>query len=191
MTAHSPRRHRRRGVAASAAAAEGIGPPLILVTGRELPDLQRVFPELDLCDIAVVENGALLYEPETGAENAADRTAAGGLRGAPARARRRRRCRSAGASSRPGSRMETVVLEAIRELGLELQIIFNKGAVMVLPRRRQQGDRPAAALERARALAAQCRRPSATPRTTTRSAVCGCSVAVANALPAVKETADW
>src|SRR5205814_5311472 len=28
---------------------------------------------------------------------------------------------------------ETIVLESIRELGLELQIIFNKGAVMVLP----------------------------------------------------------
>src|SRR5207249_1657347 len=28
---------------------------------------------------------------------------------------------------------ETRVLEAIRELGLELQVIFNKGAVMVLP----------------------------------------------------------
>ena len=28
---------------------------------------------------------------------------------------------------------ETVVLETIRDLGLELQVIFNKGAVMVLP----------------------------------------------------------
>ena len=28
---------------------------------------------------------------------------------------------------------QTTVLEAIRELGLELQIIFNKGAVMILP----------------------------------------------------------
>ena len=36
---------------------------------------------------------------------------------------------------------ETVVLDTIRELGLELQVIFNKGAVMVLPRRRQQGQR--------------------------------------------------
>ena len=28
---------------------------------------------------------------------------------------------------------EKIVLEALRDLGLELQIVFNKGAVMVLP----------------------------------------------------------
>jgi HAD superfamily hydrolase (TIGR01484 family) len=38
---------------------------LVLVTGRELPDLQRVFSQLDLFDIAVVENGGLLVEPAT------------------------------------------------------------------------------------------------------------------------------
>ena len=39
------------------------GRRLILVTGRELPDLQRVFPRLDLFDLVVAENGALLYDP--------------------------------------------------------------------------------------------------------------------------------
>ena len=41
------------------------GRRLILVTGRELPDLQRVMPRLDLFDTVVAENGALLYWPET------------------------------------------------------------------------------------------------------------------------------
>jgi HAD superfamily hydrolase (TIGR01484 family) len=41
------------------------GRRLVLVTGRELPDLQRVFSQLDLFDIAVVENGGLLVEPAT------------------------------------------------------------------------------------------------------------------------------
>jgi HAD superfamily hydrolase (TIGR01484 family) len=41
------------------------GRRMILVTGRQLPDLQRVFPELTLFDIAVVENGALLFDPST------------------------------------------------------------------------------------------------------------------------------
>ncbi len=36
-----------------------------MVTGRELPDLQRVCPRLDLFDRAVAENGALLYTPAT------------------------------------------------------------------------------------------------------------------------------
>jgi hydroxymethylpyrimidine pyrophosphatase-like HAD family hydrolase len=36
---------------------------LLLVTGRELPDLVRVFPRIDLFDRVVAENGALLFEP--------------------------------------------------------------------------------------------------------------------------------
>ena len=39
------------------------GRKLILVTGRELPDLRRVFSRLDLFDRVVAENGALLYDP--------------------------------------------------------------------------------------------------------------------------------
>ena len=45
------------------------GRHLILVTGRELPDLQRAFPELGCCDLIVAENGALLHEPGTGREH--------------------------------------------------------------------------------------------------------------------------
>src|SRR2546427_8166000 len=44
------------------------GRKLIMVTGRELPDLQQVFPHLDLFDRVVAENGALLYLPATGEE---------------------------------------------------------------------------------------------------------------------------
>src|SRR5690606_19152673 len=39
------------------------GRRLILVSGRELPDLKRAFPEFAVCDLIVVENGAVLYEP--------------------------------------------------------------------------------------------------------------------------------
>src|ERR1051326_7518836 len=41
------------------------GRKLVLVTGRELDDLMRVFPRLDLFDRAVVENRAVLYRPAT------------------------------------------------------------------------------------------------------------------------------
>ena len=41
------------------------GRKLLLVTGRELDDLRSVFPELDLFDAVVAENGALLYTPRT------------------------------------------------------------------------------------------------------------------------------
>ena len=41
------------------------GRKLLLVTGRELPDLVAVCPRLDLFDRVAAENGALLYDPAT------------------------------------------------------------------------------------------------------------------------------
>src|SRR5215470_3727249 len=39
------------------------GRKLFMVTGRHLPDLQRVFPKPELFDRIGAENGALLYDP--------------------------------------------------------------------------------------------------------------------------------
>src|SRR6266851_1536530 len=39
------------------------GRKLLLVTGRELPELQTIFPHLNLFERVVAENGALLYRP--------------------------------------------------------------------------------------------------------------------------------
>ena len=44
------------------------GRKLLLVTGRELDDLCRVFPHITLFDLVVAENGALVYWPATRAE---------------------------------------------------------------------------------------------------------------------------
>src|SRR5689334_20585115 len=41
------------------------GRKLILVTGRELDELQTVFPEYARFDRIVAENGALVYRPDT------------------------------------------------------------------------------------------------------------------------------
>jgi hypothetical protein len=41
------------------------GRKLLLVTGREVDDLMRVFPHVHLFDRIVAENGALVYEPGT------------------------------------------------------------------------------------------------------------------------------
>ncbi len=46
------------------------GRKLVLVTGRELPDLQKVFERLDLFDLVVAENGALIYNPASRQERA-------------------------------------------------------------------------------------------------------------------------
>jgi hydroxymethylpyrimidine pyrophosphatase-like HAD family hydrolase len=108
------------------------GRKLLLVTGRELDDLLRVFPHIDHFDRVVAENGALLCRPSTGARRA--------LAPPPppefvAELRRRSVAplsigRSIVATWQPN---EVTVLDVIRDLGLELQVIFNKGAVMVLP----------------------------------------------------------
>src|ERR1700754_1770498 len=46
------------------------GRRLVMVTGRELDDLQNVCSRLDLFEYVVAENGALLYHPATRAEHA-------------------------------------------------------------------------------------------------------------------------
>jgi haloacid dehalogenase-like hydrolase len=86
---------------------------------------------------------------------------------------------------------QNVLLEAIRELGLELQIIFNKGAVMVLP----AGVSKASGLEAALALLKLSPHNVAgigdAENDHSFLRYCGCAVAVANALPLLKESADF
>jgi HAD superfamily hydrolase (TIGR01484 family) len=165
------------------------GRRLILVTGRELPDLERVFPELGGCDLIVAENGALLYEPGTGRETV--------LSPAPPEefvARLRERGvqplsvgRSIVATWEP---MQDIVLETVRELGLELHIVFNKGAVMVLPSGVNKASGLAAALEQSGLSPHNVVGIGDAENDHAFLAMCGCSVAVANALDSVKATAD-
>src|SRR5581483_4272631 len=107
------------------------GRHLLLVTGRELEDLQKTFDRLDLFERVVAENGALLYRPATREERV--------LGAAPPPAFLQA-LRAAGVPFSAGRSIvatvaphETALLKAIRRLGLELHIVFNKGSVMVLP----------------------------------------------------------
>lgn len=108
------------------------GRKLLLVTGRELPDLARVFPQFEIFDRIVAENGALLYRPSTKSETLlapeADQALVAELRHRHVAPLAVGRCIIA--TREP---FETQVIEAIRGLGLELHVIFNKGAVMILP----------------------------------------------------------
>jgi HAD superfamily hydrolase (TIGR01484 family) len=103
----------------------------ILVTGRELPDLERTFARFDLFDRIVAENGGVLYNPATRRER---------VLCAPSNPAFVDALRTRGVPLSVGRAIvatvephQQTVLDAIRELGLELQVIFNKGAVMVLP----------------------------------------------------------
>lgn len=108
------------------------GRKLLMVTGRELPDLSATFGRLEVFDYIVVENGATLYRPLSGEHRAL---------GPPPPEAFVKALEARGVAPMSvghvivatWSPFETVVLETIRDLGLELQVIFNKGAVMVLP----------------------------------------------------------
>ncbi|MBV8653719.1 MAG: HAD hydrolase family protein, partial [Alphaproteobacteria bacterium] len=162
---------------------------LILVSGRELPDLKRACSALEIFDRVVVENGAVIYDPATQAERV--------IGAAPPRAFiERLEARHVAPLSVGRSIVATwephgaAVLEVIRELGLDLQIIFNKGAVMVLP----------ASINKAAGLTAALRELELSPHNVVAVGdaendlaflhACGCSAAVANALPMVRDAAD-
>jgi hypothetical protein len=82
------------------------------------------------------------------------------------------------------------VIQAIRDLGLEWQIIFNKGAVMLLPPGVNKASGLVAALDALQLSALNVAGIGDAENDHAFLSVCGCSVAVANALDAVKATAD-
>lgn len=165
------------------------GRKLILVTGRELDDLLRVFPQINLCDLVVAENGALLYNPATKEEKllcskppekfiqtlrdrGVDPLSVG---------------RAIVATWHPN---ETKATEVIRLLGLDVQVILNKDAVMILP----------SGVDKASGLVAGLNQLGISPDNTVAVgdaendcallSLCAYGVAVANALPMLKEVAD-
>jgi HAD superfamily hydrolase (TIGR01484 family) len=162
---------------------------LILVTGRQLPDLMLVFPRLDLFDRVVAENGAILYRPSDRSE----RTLAEPPPAEFVAALRRRGVsplstgRAIVATWEP---QETAVLQVIRELGLELQVIFNRGAVMILPSGVNKATGMDAALTDLRLSRHNAVGVGDAENDHAFLARCECAVAVANALAPLKERAD-
>jgi hydroxymethylpyrimidine pyrophosphatase-like HAD family hydrolase len=165
------------------------GRKLVLVTGREIEDLQRVFPRLELFDRVVAENGALIYRPATREER---------VIGEPPPAKFVEELRLRGVDNLSTGRCivatwephERHVLAAIRDLGLELQVIFNKGAVMVLPSGLNKATGLKAALEELNISVHNTVGVGDAENDHAFLSICECSAAVANALPAVKEKAD-
>ena len=165
------------------------GRKLILVTGRELPDLERCFSRLDLFDRVVAENGALLFNPATKKEQPLAREPPKGFVEA---------LRAKGVEPLSVGRVivatwepnEKAVLEAIRDLNLELQIVFNKGAVMVLPAGVNKASGLKAALDDLGLSAHNVVAVGDAENDHAFMQASGYAVAVANALPAIKDEAD-
>jgi hydroxymethylpyrimidine pyrophosphatase-like HAD family hydrolase len=166
------------------------GRRLILVTGRALPSLFRTFAHTSLFDLVVAENGGLLYEPATGRERALAEPPPQSLVAS---------LRAAGVDPISVGRVvvatvephHLAALEAIHALGLGHKVVFNKGAVMLLP----------AGVDKASGLAEALRELGLDPQSVVgigdaendhallRS--CGFGAAVANALPALQERAHY
>jgi hydroxymethylpyrimidine pyrophosphatase-like HAD family hydrolase len=165
------------------------GRKLILVTGREISDLLRIFPQVGLFDCIVAENGALLYWPASQQEQ---------LLGSRPPDELIIRLRDRQVHPLSVGRVivatwqphETTVREAIRDLKLDLQVIFNKNAIMILP----------SGINKATGLSAACQVLQLSPHQVVGVGdaendlvflnLCGYAVAVANALPEVKAEAD-
>ena len=161
----------------------------ILATGRIIEDLKAVFDRLDLFDAVVAENGAVLFDPASNnmrplAPPPPERFVAELLaRGvAPLE-----HGHVIVATRQP---QEALVLDVIRELGLDLALIFNKGAVMALP----SGVNKATGLE-AQLDAFHLSFHNVVGIGDAENDLrflerCEVAVAVANALPSVKESCD-
>jgi HAD superfamily hydrolase (TIGR01484 family) len=162
------------------------GRKVVLVTGRELDDLLRICPPLDRFDRVVAENGGVLYRPQTRETVVLGPTPPKAF---VARLRDRGIAplsigHTIVATTEPH---ETIVMEAIRDFGLELRVILNKGSVMVLP----------TGINKASGLRAALDELGLSPHNTVGIGdaendldflhLCRCSVAVANALEVVQK----
>ncbi len=165
------------------------GRQVILVTGRELDDLARACPELGWFSRVVAENGAVVYDPATRRER---------VLAEPAPEALVRLLRERGVTPLSVGRVivatrephEVDVLEAIRDLGLEHEVIFNKGAVMVLPSGVNKATGFVAAVEELGLSPREVVAVGDAENDHAFLAAAGCGVAVANAVPALKARAD-
>jgi hydroxymethylpyrimidine pyrophosphatase-like HAD family hydrolase len=167
--------------------ARDAGLRLVMVTGRELSDLFNTFEHSSLFDRIVAENGAVLYYPAAGTFEV--------ISSPPPPALLELLKQEKVPISVGHSIVATVepyehqVLSAIHDLGLEWHVIFNKGSVMALPADVTKATGLAPALA---ALGVSPQRTIGVGDAENDQAflrACGLAVAVANALPSVKELA--
>lgn len=170
--------------------AKSSGRKIILVTGREMPSLIEHFPEWEIFDAVIAENGALLVIPSTKHEEI--------LCEAPPQSlidllnQHKVEPLSVGkgilATWVPH---DGLVLQCIKQLGLESQIIFNKGAVMILPPGVNKASGLGAALEYLQLSPHNVVAVGDAENDHAFLTASEFSVAVDNALPALKERADF
>ena len=166
------------------------GRHLILVSGRELDDLKTVCPRLDLFSRVVAENGGVLYRPDRGERQL--------LAPAPPKAfvdaLRKHGMQHFGVSETLVATMkpnEQIALEVIRDLGLDLHVVFNGDAVMILAPGVTKATGLRTALDELDLSPLNVVGVGDAENDHPLLEACGFAVAVENALPALKAHADW
>lgn len=165
------------------------GRKLLLVTGRQIDELLGLLTHAELFDRIVGENGAVIYEPATKRL----RTTASAPAPHFAETLRQRgvaRLQVGQVVVASWEPYRDIIECVIGELGLDLQIIDNKGALMVLP----------PGVDKARGLELALTELDVPPHAvvgvgdaendSALLGACGLGVAVANALDALKARAD-
>ena len=165
------------------------GRKVILVTGRELDELLALLPDPTVFDRIVAENGALLYDPVTKTEVP---VAPGPPAAFVAELQKRgvERISVGRVIVATWEPHQDTVLGVIRDQGLELQVIFNKGAVMILP----SGVNKATGLAEALSVLGLSRHNVVAVGDAENDhallTLAECGVAVSNALDSLKANAD-
>src|ERR1041385_308629 len=166
------------------------GRKLLLVTGREISDLFKVFAEPNLFDLIVAENGAVIYRPATKETKP--------LAPPPSRVFVDQ-LREAGVHPlsvgcviiATQEHYYGVVLQIISDLGLDLQIIMNKGALMVLPAQINKATGLLEALYELDIPASEVAGVGDAENDFVFLELCGYSAAVANSVPGLKPVVSY
>ncbi|MCW9012801.1 MAG: HAD hydrolase family protein [Gammaproteobacteria bacterium] len=164
------------------------GRQIIMVTGRRLDDLLAVCSCVQLFDLVVAENGAVVYNPhsreETQLANPPSKLLIQGLQ-----ARGVEPLEIGQVLVATHAPHRAAVQDVIWELGLEAQVICNRGEVMVLP----AGINKATGLEYALHKLGLSRHEVVGVGDAENDhsflEYCECAVAVANAAPSIKQIA--
>ncbi len=165
------------------------GRALILVTGRELDDLRSIFPRLDLFDRVVAENGALVHRPENETETTlGDPPPIPFLDALKARGVDPISVGRVIVASR--TLHKDTIIDVIRDAGLDVQVITNKGALMILPAGLTKASGLALALDELGIDRSKTVAIGDAENDLALFEISGCAVAVSNALDLVKERAN-
>jgi hydroxymethylpyrimidine pyrophosphatase-like HAD family hydrolase len=165
------------------------GRTLVVVTGRTLEELLDVFDDIDLFNLLVLENGAVLYDPKTREE----KVLAASVPPELLEGLRRHTIEplivgrvvvSTAAENEPA------LMRVISETGLDLKVAMNRDSIMVLPPHVDKGFGLLAALDELGEVPSHVVAVGDGENDVALLGVAGVAVAVENAVEELKQRAD-